>query len=116
MTTSPFPSKPPARVHDPRPSNSLKASSDQHRISETASNIQLITGGARSGKSSAAARLAAATGAPVTMLATATVGDAEMEARIARHQAERDKEWTTVEEPVQIDRALLTIGNDHTLI
>ena len=116
MTTSPFPSKPPARVHEPRPSNSLKASSAQHQASETASNIQLITGGARSGKSSAAARLAAVTEAPVTMLATATAGDAEMEARIARHQAERDKEWTTVEEPVQIDRALLTIGNDHTLI
>lgn len=50
------------------------------------------------------------------MLATATAGDAEMEARIARHQAERDKEWTTIEEPVQIDRALLTIDNEHTVI
>ncbi|HBU75708.1 MAG: bifunctional adenosylcobinamide kinase/adenosylcobinamide-phosphate guanylyltransferase [Acidimicrobiaceae bacterium] len=116
MTKPHFSSKPPAGVRERSPSNSLRASSAQHQGSETASNIQLITGGARSGKSSAAVRLAAATGVPVTMLATATAGDAEMEARIARHQAERDKEWTTVEEPVQIDRALSTIDNEHTVI
>jgi adenosylcobinamide kinase/adenosylcobinamide-phosphate guanylyltransferase len=76
----------------------------------------LLTGGARSGKWSAGARRAAATGAPVSVLATATAGDEEMEARISQHQAERDDEWTTIEEPVELDRVLVEIDNEDTVI
>ena len=76
----------------------------------------LLTGGARSGKSSAAARLAAATGAPVSVLATAAASDEEMEARISQHQAERDDEWTTIEEPVELDRVLVEIDNGEDAI
>lgn len=59
----------------------------------------LILGGMKSGKSSFASRLAAGRGASVAYLATARAGDAEMEQRIRRHQAERPDSWLTVEEP-----------------
>jgi adenosyl cobinamide kinase/adenosyl cobinamide phosphate guanylyltransferase len=61
--------------------------------------ITLVLGGARSGKSRVAERLAASLPAPVTYVATA-VADAEDEdhvARIAAHRARRDPAWSTVE-------------------
>ena len=76
----------------------------------------LLTGGARSGKSSTAARLAAASTAPVSIIATATAEDTEMEARIARHQADRNAAWTTIEEPLALDQAIIAVDVDHTLI
>jgi adenosylcobinamide kinase / adenosylcobinamide-phosphate guanylyltransferase len=57
----------------------------------------LILGGARSGKSAFAQRLAAAFGAEVLFVATAEAGDAEMAARIASHRAERPGHWRTIE-------------------
>lgn len=68
--------------------------------------IELILGGARSGKSALALARAAASGCPVVWLATATAGDAEMVARIARHRAERPAHWVTVEEPLHLAEAL----------
>ena len=49
--------------------------------------LVLFLGGARSGKSDLAARVAAAQPADVTMIATAEAGDAEMAQRIDRHRA-----------------------------
>ncbi len=66
----------------------------------------LIIGGARSGKSRVAERLAAESGLPVTYLATAQAQDAEMTARIAQHQARRPAHWRTVEEPLALSDAL----------
>jgi adenosylcobinamide kinase/adenosylcobinamide-phosphate guanylyltransferase len=57
-----------------------------------------IVGGARSGKSRFAVSGLPAPGR-VTFVATAEAGDADMAARIARHQAERPSHWTTVEAP-----------------
>lgn len=57
----------------------------------------LILGGARSGKSEVAERLAARDGAPVTYLATGTATDADMAARIERHRRRRPPDWPTVE-------------------
>lgn len=65
-----------------------------------------VLGGARSGKSAYAQRLAEASCAERLYLATATPGDEEMAARIARHRAGRGQGWTTLEEPLEVARAL----------
>jgi adenosylcobyric acid synthase len=62
----------------------------------------LLLGGARSGKSALAVRLAVESGLPVTVIATATAGDEEMAERIRRHRASRPASWKTVEEPVDL--------------
>jgi adenosylcobinamide kinase / adenosylcobinamide-phosphate guanylyltransferase len=66
----------------------------------------LLTGGARSGKSSLAVALAERDGADVVFLATGQPGDDEMAARIAGHRAQRPPHWTTVEEPVRLVEAI----------
>ena len=68
--------------------------------------LTLILGGARSGKSRHAQDLAAASGLAVTVIATGEARDAEMAARIARHQAERPGHWHTVEQPLYLTTAL----------
>ncbi len=64
----------------------------------------LILGGVRSGKSREALRLAAAMprGSRGAFLATAQALDGDMEARIARHRAERPAGWATLEEPYDV--------------
>lgn len=69
-----------------------------------------ITGGARSGKSSYAERLAASLGGSVTYIATAEPGDEEMLARIEQHRRRRPAEWTTVEEPREVAAVVERIG------
>jgi adenosylcobinamide kinase / adenosylcobinamide-phosphate guanylyltransferase len=68
--------------------------------------LTLILGGARSGKSRLAQRLAANTGR-VAYIATARAGDdPEMAARIERHRAERPSSWQTIEEPLALAAAV----------
>jgi len=60
--------------------------------------ITLVLGGARSGKSVVAERLAAGLGDPVTYLPTLHVGDdAELAGRVAAHRARRPADWVTLE-------------------
>jgi adenosylcobinamide kinase/adenosylcobinamide-phosphate guanylyltransferase len=66
----------------------------------------LILGGARSGKSALAQRLASAPGEEVLFVATAEAGDEEMAARIASHRADRPAHWRTVEAPRRVASAL----------
>lgn len=66
----------------------------------------LVIGGARSGKTAAAERLAerwaAETGWPVTYVATAQPSDEEMAARIQRHRVARPATWQTAEVPLDV--------------
>lgn len=66
----------------------------------------LVLGGARSGKSRYAQRLAEESGLDKCLIATAEAGDAEMSDRIARHRADRGSDWTTCEEPLALTSAL----------
>ncbi len=70
----------------------------------------LILGGARSGKSAYAQRLAAGRGRAVLYVATAQAGDAEMAARIAAHRAERPAHWRTLEAPREAGAAIRANG------
>jgi adenosylcobinamide kinase/adenosylcobinamide-phosphate guanylyltransferase len=65
-----------------------------------------VTGGARSGKSTFAERLAARGRASVLYLATAQPFDDEMAARIAEHQRRRPDAWGTLEATVDLGTAL----------
>jgi len=68
--------------------------------------LTLILGGARSGKSRLAQKLAA-TAAHVTYIATLDAGgDPEMDARIARHRADRPPAWDVIEEPLALAAAV----------
>lgn len=67
-------------------------------------SITLITGGARSGKSSYAQRLALERSDRPVYLATSRVWDQEHRLRIERHRADRGLQWETVEEPKNLSR------------
>jgi adenosyl cobinamide kinase/adenosyl cobinamide phosphate guanylyltransferase len=69
-------------------------------------SLTLLIGGARAGKSALALRRAREQGGAVVFVATAEARDAEMAERIARHRAERDPAWATVEAPVDVAGAL----------
>jgi len=62
--------------------------------------LVLILGGARSGKSAFAERLARERGGATLYVATAEAGDEEMACRIAAHRAARPLDWRTLEEPL----------------
>jgi adenosylcobinamide kinase/adenosylcobinamide-phosphate guanylyltransferase len=66
----------------------------------------LIGGGARSGKSAFALRLARRLGEQRVFVATAEGLDEEMRDRIARHREERGSDFEAIEEPVDIVAAL----------
>jgi adenosylcobinamide kinase/adenosylcobinamide-phosphate guanylyltransferase len=68
--------------------------------------LTLLIGGARSGKSALAERLARATSRPVVLLATMEPHDAEVRHRIAAHRAARAVDWRTIEEPVAVIETL----------
>ena len=69
------------------------------------SDVTLVLGGARAGKSAFAEGLAQAWERRV-YLATAVATDDEMTARIASHQARRGSGWRTVEEPLELSEAV----------
>lgn len=78
--------------------------------------ITLILGGARSGKSALATRLAAESGKEICYLATACAHDQEMAARIARHQQERPAQWQTIETPRALAQTILTEASQDRLL
>lgn len=68
--------------------------------------IILITGGARSGKSTRAEARAREFGGRPVYVATADALDSEMGERIARHRARRGSEWLERETPLELVAAL----------
>ncbi|MET0022866.1 MAG: bifunctional adenosylcobinamide kinase/adenosylcobinamide-phosphate guanylyltransferase [Sedimenticola sp.] len=77
---------------------------------------ELIIGGARSGKSAFAERLAQESGSDIVYLATATADDDEMAERIRLHQQRRSANWTLVEEPLYLAEALITHARENRLV
>jgi len=90
-----------------------------------------VTGGARSGKSALAEKLArerAQAGAnagvvvdaqaalPVIYIATAEPADGEMRERIAEHRSRRPAEWRTVEAPGNLPEALEAALSDGAVV
>ena len=68
----------------------------------------LVLGGARSGKSRYAQQRAEAEVGALVYIATGQAFDAEMEERIAHHQADRGDRWRIVEAPLALAQAIRT--------
>jgi adenosyl cobinamide kinase/adenosyl cobinamide phosphate guanylyltransferase len=78
--------------------------------------LTMLLGGARSGKSRWAVRLAVQTSQPVTFVATAEARDEEMADRISLHREQRPAGWTTVEEPRLLADALRGVDHGRTVV
>ncbi len=78
-------------------------------------SITLVLCGVRSGKSRFALERAK-NFARVSFVATAQPSDSEMAEKIKRHQAERPAGWRTIEEPVEVAKAVEAAGAQSDLI
>ncbi|MDH5445352.1 MAG: bifunctional adenosylcobinamide kinase/adenosylcobinamide-phosphate guanylyltransferase [Gammaproteobacteria bacterium] len=78
--------------------------------------IELILGGARSGKSAYAQQQATASKQNVIYIATATGDDQEMQLRIRRHQQERPSHWQVIEEPIALAQTLKNYASTDTCL
>jgi adenosyl cobinamide kinase/adenosyl cobinamide phosphate guanylyltransferase len=78
--------------------------------------LVLLIGGARSGKSQMAQKLAAGQSAPVVVIATGEAGDEEMSERIARHRRARPASWRTVEEPLHLRETIEGLDGESCVI
>ncbi|WP_223068976.1 bifunctional adenosylcobinamide kinase/adenosylcobinamide-phosphate guanylyltransferase [Paenibacillus caui] len=79
----------------------------------------LVTGGARSGKSSFAEKWCMKQGDSAVYIATGQAFDEEMRERISLHQQQRERSgynWRTVEEPVHLNERLAQLGGSDTQI
>lgn len=78
--------------------------------------IHLILGGARSGKSAYAEKLAKESSMPVTYIATAQIYDDEFKARVQHHKDLRPSHWRTIEQPFNLGEILLNTAESDTCI
>ena len=78
--------------------------------------LTLILGGARSGKSAYAEKLAADSNLKVTYIATAQVYDDEFKARVQHHKDRRAANWALVEEPHHLTQTLARTDAPHTCL
>jgi adenosylcobinamide kinase/adenosylcobinamide-phosphate guanylyltransferase len=81
------------------------------------SELILVLGGTKSGKSRYALRRAQQLGGDaVTFVATARRGDPELDRRIARHEAERPTLWRTIEADIDLAGALAAVDDTHVVL
>ncbi|GAC1357764.1 MAG: bifunctional adenosylcobinamide kinase/adenosylcobinamide-phosphate guanylyltransferase [Ktedonobacteraceae bacterium] len=92
--------------------NQKTVSTSNNLATEPVPRLVLVLGGARSGKSTFAERLATSSNRRVAFIATAVAGDEDMRDRIARHRAARPALWQTIEEPLQLVQAVQR-GAEH---
>ncbi|MCF6759235.1 bifunctional adenosylcobinamide kinase/adenosylcobinamide-phosphate guanylyltransferase [Pseudomonas fragi] len=78
--------------------------------------LQLILGGARSGKSRLAEKLAAESGCAVTYIATSQPLDGEMNERVRHHRERRPEHWALIEEPIELARVLRDNARDDACL
>jgi adenosylcobinamide kinase / adenosylcobinamide-phosphate guanylyltransferase len=78
--------------------------------------LRLLLGGARSGKSALAVRLAQSWGGPVVFVATGEARDDDMAERIEQHRRDRPAGWTTVEEARELMAALKDTPDDAFVV
>jgi adenosyl cobinamide kinase/adenosyl cobinamide phosphate guanylyltransferase len=78
--------------------------------------LLLLIGGARSGKSEIAQRLASEQDGPVVVLATAQARDEEMASRIEEHRRIRPDSWRTIEEPLRLRERIESVGECDCLV
>jgi adenosylcobinamide kinase/adenosylcobinamide-phosphate guanylyltransferase len=78
--------------------------------------LTLILGGARSGKSRLAQRLAMDANRVVYVATAQAASDPEMLARIRRHREHRPSHWRTVEEPIALADAVCKHATDADVI
>jgi adenosylcobinamide kinase/adenosylcobinamide-phosphate guanylyltransferase len=78
--------------------------------------IVFILGGARSGKSTFALQEASGVEGKKAFIATAEALDDEMQLRIDNHKKERNKTWTTLEEPLYISRLMNDVKDSYDVI
>ena len=79
--------------------------------------VILITGGARSGKSDYAQRLAEQVPGQHIFIATCVALDPELEERIAKHkESRRGRGWKTIEEPLELEKALAQVANHEVVL
>jgi adenosylcobinamide kinase/adenosylcobinamide-phosphate guanylyltransferase len=79
-------------------------------------SLVFLLGGARSGKSMLAVELARKWQGPVTVIVTAEALDDEMAERIRLHKEERPQGWETVEEPLDLERAIGRVADDAAIV
>lgn len=80
------------------------------------SQITLVTGGARSGKSIFAEQLASASNLEVIYIATSEIKDEEMALRVKRHREQRPACWDTIEEPLHPEKKIGRLSGSGKII
>ncbi|NOT15805.1 MAG: bifunctional adenosylcobinamide kinase/adenosylcobinamide-phosphate guanylyltransferase [Methylotenera sp.] len=78
--------------------------------------VHLIIGGARSGKSAYAEKLALESQQAVTYIATAQVYDAEFGERVQHHQNRRPAHWHTIEQSFNLGEILRNTANPNKCV